>query len=159
MNQYDEYANTLQNTLKLSFLHLSFSLSNHCNEHIYAYITIHRAPPSVTNSHRLEFCSNEWTNALTNKSTFFFNQPSFLSDPLRFKLNHLLFDLSLLSDPPSSPPPPTLSPSPFDSSPWDLLLLPLLKLLPLCVFTTENDEWIVSRFFSSSSTFHHHPNK
>lgn len=83
------------------------------------------------------------------------NDQSFLSDPLRFKLNHFFLpDLSFPSEPPSS-----LGLSAFVSSPRTLLLLPLpmpmppLKLLKPTVLFTVNALWMLSRCFSSSSTY------
>ena len=70
-------------------------------------------------------------------------QPVFLSDPLRFKLNH--FFLAALSFP-SLPSSPGLS-----GSPKTLLVLPLLKILT--VLDTVNEACMLSRCFSNSSTW------
>lgn len=79
--------------------------------------------------------------------------PSFLSEPLRLRLNHLFRDdFSLPSEPPSSD-----GLSPLASSTEALLVLPLAKLLLLpellSVLTTVKAEWVLSRCFSSSSTY------
>lgn len=80
------------------------------------------------------------------------NHPSFLSEPLKFRLNHLLRDdLSFPSELPFSP---GLSDLPSSTETLLVLPLPKLLLLPwlLCVLTTVKAECILSRCFNSSST-------